>query len=408
MSSERPIAQADLETLAQPIFGKLGDAEVKLLRAVAKGQWAVCGPNQKDDDPANDPSRSQQWGVEREVRADVIRWLFVNSDCAEKVDPKGIRVHGAKIKGMLDLSYVSSTFPLVLRHCRLLENANFRCVELPELVLQGSWVRSVMAGGAKIKGTVALDRGFRAEGEVKLITAEISGDLGCENAKIVNPAVKGNDESGVALNVERATIGGTVFLRNGFCAEGAVRTLNAQIGGDLDCGKATLKNAIQQGLNRTGEALNAERTTVGGSVFLRDGFAAEGQVRLMNTQIRGNLVFGKATLKNPREAAIKGSGEALDASRVNVGGDLTLGGSFQAQGRVLLAGAHVGGNVQCSSAIFANPLDVGAAENVPAFDAASAEVKGSFSLTDGFHATGPVRLVGMQVGGVLPSRLRRK
>lgn len=56
---------ADLEQLAEARFGPLSVAEIKLLRAALKGETAYCGPSERDDDPNNDPSSSDNWGPDR-------------------------------------------------------------------------------------------------------------------------------------------------------------------------------------------------------------------------------------------------------------------------------------------------------------------------------------------------------
>jgi hypothetical protein len=100
--SGRPVD--DLEALARARFGALSQAEQKLLRAAPKGEVAWCGPSAKDDDPANDPAKADEWGPEREIHAKVIRWLCRDRDAASAVDPVGIQVHAARITGGLDLS----------------------------------------------------------------------------------------------------------------------------------------------------------------------------------------------------------------------------------------------------------------------------------------------------------------
>jgi hypothetical protein len=369
--SQRPAG--DLETLAQARFPALSQAEVTLLRAAPKGEVAWCGPSAKDDDPANDPAKADQWGHEREIRADLIRWLCVDRDAASTVEPKGIQIHAARITGGLDLSFVSVPFPLSLRRCRFIDDAVLISTGLPELSLAGSRVQSVTADGANVKGGVFLHDGFCAEGEVRLSGAQIGGDLTCSRGTFKNP---GKD----ALSAERADVKGSVFLRDGFSAEGAVRLVNAQIGGDLDCSGGTFKNP-------DGDALAADRADVKGSLFLRHDFRAEGEVLLLGVQVGSNLDCGRSTFKNPGK-------NALSADHVNVKGGVFLNDGFRVEGTVRLLGAQIGGILACQHGTFKNP-------GSDALNADSVDVKGSVFLDDRFSAEGTVRLVGARIGGDL-------
>src|SRR6267378_5132406 len=106
-------AQASkLEELALARFhNQLSAAELKLARAAPRSEVAYCGPSNHDDDPDNDPSHANSkengWGKERVIRAELIRWLCVDRRASNHVDPQGIMVHGAKVDGELDLSYVT-------------------------------------------------------------------------------------------------------------------------------------------------------------------------------------------------------------------------------------------------------------------------------------------------------------
>ena len=242
--------------------------------APPKSNIAWCGPTPANED--NDPSKAdKEWGLEREIRAEVIRWLCVDEKAKQEVDPKGVRVYGAKITGKLDLSYVIVPFPIKLEHCRLMEDAELYETQLPFLNLQGSWVRAITADRLDVKGSVFLRNGLHADAEVRLPGAQIGSNLDCARGTFVNP-------TGDALSADRINVQGSVFLRNDFRAEGEVRLLGAQIGGDLSCIGGMFTNA-------SGKALNADRILVHGSVFLRDGFHAEGEVRLPGAEIRGDL-----------------------------------------------------------------------------------------------------------------------
>jgi hypothetical protein len=170
MNSDRDHKRApDLVSLARTSFTDFTDAEFKLLHAVPKGEVAFCGPDMNFDAPANDPSKASQWGNDRQIRADLIRWLCVDRDAKELVDPKGIHAFVAKITGAMDLSYVIVPFPLTLWRCSLMDHVNLRAVEIPKIDFQGVFVHSGGADTAKVKGDVLFSKGFRADGEVRLV-----------------------------------------------------------------------------------------------------------------------------------------------------------------------------------------------------------------------------------------------
>ncbi len=342
MPADSASAQApDLETLARAHFEDLTEAELKLLRAAAKGEVAVCGPNARDDDPANDPAKAGEWGPDRQIRADLIRWPCVHPDAKQRVDPTGIQVFGAKITGALDLSYAVVPFHFALWRCRLMDAANFYDVESPGINLQGTRVSSISADGARVKGDVFLRNGFRAEGEVRLRGAQIEGNLECGDSTFINPAQAGMDAGVAALKADGAVVKGDVFLRDGFRAEGGVRLLGAQIGGDLDCERGTFMNAPKPGMDASSAALSATGAVVKGSVFLRKGFRAEGEVRLLGAQIGGDLSCLGGTFTNPPKQGIAASGDALSAERAVVKGAIFLRKGFRAEGALNLANACV-------------------------------------------------------------------
>lgn len=144
------------------------------------------------------------------------------------------------------------------------------------------------------------------------------------------------------LNADRMTVTGGVFLDNGFAATGEVRLLGAQIGSNLECRRGSFANA-------GGKALIADRTTVAGSVFLRDGFAATGEVRLVGAQIGSTLSCIGGTFSGA-------GGRALSADRMTVAGGVFLRGGFAATGEVRLLGTQIGGDLSCSGGSFTNSM----------------------------------------------------
>ncbi len=209
-----------------------------------------------------------------------------------------------------------------------------------------------MANRINVKGSVFLRNGFSAEGQVYLIGAQIGGKLDCEAGTFKNPPQKDAEghvvaAAGMALDADGIKVQDDIFLRNGFSAEGEVRLIGAQIGGELDCYAGTFKNPPQKdaeghAVDGTGEALVANRINVKGSVFLRNGFSAEGQVCLIGAQIGGNLFW--LGVRNTR-------GVTLDLRDASVGAVADDGESWPDPGSLFLDGFNY-------DRISAGPIDV--------------------------------------------------
>ena len=317
----------------------------------------------------------------------------------------------------------------MFRNCRLLEEIDLSRTEVSQLSLSGSSVHRIMADGLVVKNDVLLREHFTANGEVRLLGAQIGGDLDCSAGSFVN-------ECGTAISADRVKVTGSVFLNNGFTSCGEVRVAGADIGGELSCvagsfankdrnalsaDHANIKGSVRLGSGFTADgevnlvgakidnelncgggvfsnekrtALNADGFKVTGDVFLRNGFIAKGKVRLIGAQIGGDLDCEAGTFVNEDDTAI-------DADRVNVAGDVFFRKGlndpwketpFTANGRVNLPGAQIVGQIDCSGGVFNN-------HNGDSLTAERANVKSSVLLSDGFKADGWVNLLGAQIGG---------
>jgi hypothetical protein len=343
---------------------------------------------------------------------------------------------------------------LVLSDARIIGHTSAGAVSLTGaqirggLDCEGAALRSdcgpaLLAYGLEVGQDVYLSRGFTAvgagaNGAVNLAGAHIGGSLECDEAKLRN-------DSGPALNAPSLEVGQRVFLHNGFTATGAgkggaVRLAGARIGGSLYCDGAELRNdsglaLLADGLqvgqdmqcdrltadggielgghigrllsfegatlnNPGGFALSSDGLRVDGAMFCRNGFTARGEVRLPAARIGGRLYFDGAKLSNP-------GGWALVASRLTVGQDMYCRKRgvpgheqpFLVEGSVILVGAHIGGNLECTGAQLRN-------DSGPALNADGLQVDQSVLLTGGFTATGgddggAVRLGGAHIGGSL-------
>jgi hypothetical protein len=387
----------DLEQLVQAQFDRLSDAEVKLLHAAPKGETAYCGPSEREDDLDNDPARWGSWGHKREIRAELIRWLCVDRDAKDRVDPRGIRVHAARIAGKLDLSFVGVPFPLSLHRCGLCQHLDLSFTEIPSVDLSETCLPSLNALHATVKGDLNL-RDLRSKGPVQLSSASIGGTLDCDGAQLQNPAKPNVSGSGTALNAGHAKVAGDVLLRNGFVAEGTVWLYGAEIGG-LDCGGGKFQNPAKANIEGSGMALIAEGAKIAGPVYLRNGFAAEGLVRLYGAEIKGNLECSRGKFQNPAKPGVAWSGVALEVATAKVEGAVILRDGFEAEGLVRLQAAEIGADLACGGGKFQNPAVANVSESGTALNAEGAKVVGAVHLRDGFAAEGAVRLYGAEIGG---------
>jgi hypothetical protein len=381
-----------LEAAAAILFGPLREAERRLLRAVPMGERAFAGPEGE-----NNPEHAEQWEEEREVRVALLRWLCIDPSAQAVVGPEGVRLAGARFDDRLVLSFVTVRFPLRLAACHFPKGIAIEGASLPSLVLMRCWIKpppssgaaeaTVMASNLTVSGSLTLD-GTHSFGELRLFGAEIGKTLNCEGASFRNAGR-------IALNCERAKIGGVALLRNGFTSEGELRFEGTQITGDLNCDGASLKNA-------DGRTLQCIGSNIGGSVYLRtrvssegevNRFSSEGEVNLVRCQIGGNLECDGASFKNASGRALNGelvNRRALNCEAAKIGGAALLRNGFASEGEVRFFNATVGG-LECNGASFKNAPR-------PALNCEAARIGGILRLRNGIAAQGEVRLFGTQIG----------
>ena len=304
--------------LAKERFGELNKAEETLFRSFADGELADYSAEKEKD---NDPAKADKWGRERILDADRITWLCTNSKTSELATHNGVQVKGARIDGVLDLSFAKISFPLNFKKSAFPARVYLQHAEIQALFLIGTHTGPISAVGLKVEGYVLLRSDFRADGEVNLLGATIGGSLECDGHFI--------NKGAIALTANSATIKGTVFLRKGFKAEGEVNLIGATIGADLDCEGA-------QFINKGAIALTANSANIKGYVFLYEGFKAEGEVDLLGATIGQSLECDRGQFINK-------SAHALRADSMTVKRHVFMRDGFKAEGVVDLIGATIAG-----------------------------------------------------------------
>ncbi len=178
---------ATLEEMARIKFTDLSEAEERAVRAASDGTEADC---LRDLGGGDDPAKAngtpeapdEKWPASRNVRAGLVRWLFVDRKARKRVDPRGIQIRGARITGYLDLSFTRLSFPLALLRCRLEQLLILQGAKMAALNLEGSWTGAIAADGLNVEGGLFLRNGFHARARFGC-SARPSGDIWMRQAE---------------------------------------------------------------------------------------------------------------------------------------------------------------------------------------------------------------------------------
>ena len=345
----------------------LNPTEKKFVRCLAAGEFCIVGSGEL-------PKKGIESGEGANlVRSEVIRFFAHGGNEENPVLGPLICLRGAWVSGGLNLMHVSIPYALLFHNCHFDAVVGMAHTKCTALYLNGSrLMQGLFADGLTTKGDVNLCAGFSAEDGVQLLNANIGGNLNCGGGKF-------NNSGGKALVADRLTTKGSVFLRM-ISAKGEVRLLGASIGGDLDCDDGKFHNPKR-------DALSASKSIVEGDVYLRKGFSVEGTVRMSGASIGGDFDCVGGKFHNP-------DGDALHADAFKVKGCVYLQDGFSASGDVRLLNANIGGDLSCTWGTFHNP-------GKNALSADKSTVKGDVNLIYGFSAEGEVRLIGVNIGGNL-------
>ena len=382
-----------LATLARAKFGPLNSAETGLLAA------AETGTEYKAPGPA--PQLT-------EIRAPLLRWLCSDAAARAHLDPKGPRLHKVRIVGRLDLESVDSPIPLWLRESQLPDGVDLGYARFPYIDLLGSEVGHFAAVRLRCTASLMLSDGFVCNTGLRLRGAQIGGNLSLGAARLAAT----NDP---ALDLDNADIGNSLLVDRGFRADGQLRLINMRIGSHLNAESACLIAARHE------PALLIEHSRIGGSLLLRRGFRALGQVRVLGGSI-GNVEAIGSRLAARRDFALLIEGTNIPGvvlMRTDRYGPTA--GRFRALGGVRLFGSTIAGNLDMSGAqlratgrvaLDATGLEAGGSANLSdgfralgsiRFDRAS--IGGHLDFTGGQCLAAPdrdsVRIEGTRIAGSL-------
>ena len=293
-------------------FEPLLPAEQTVLRAAATGDIARIGLR-----------RPRTSSAALRLRAGFLGFLARGGGESAPVRGRRLQIMGGFVVGRVDLAFARVPMSLWLYRCTfaatpLLDGARVAgSVTFADCAMPG-----LQAQACRIDGELALNAGCHIDGDVLLMHARVGRDLNCERMHLRGSGPDG-PPSQRRLDADSARIGGDVLLTDGFEAVGEVRFMAARIGGDFRADGARLAADLDESGAR-GVALDLDRARVGGSVRLCTGFSAAGQVRLQRARIDGDLDCGGAAFDAAGDASWGDNSAALLLDRARIGGALNL------------------------------------------------------------------------------------
>jgi hypothetical protein len=240
--------------------------------------------------------------VARAVRAELIRWMCVDPDALRHIDPRGIRLTGARIDGKLNLSYIHVPFGFACVRCSIPEELELHSTEIVSLDFSASRTNQIYAPSLYVHGAAYFgwdehDWGnwFEASGEITLRDAHIDAPL------VFGSGIFHSSKHPASAELPDAAI---------------------------DLNSAVLANQLNLGF----------------------GLVAHGEVVLDRASFGDSIGLSGGHFLNPGDIAVSGIS-------VKVAGDIYMtnlpySGDFEADGLVQFPAAHVGGLVWVDQAHF--------------------------------------------------------
>jgi len=246
--------------------GKLTPLESRLVECAATGDELDCTPTGAT---TGEFDQIDDW-EERKIRAEVLVALCTGEVSEWSVHPRrGVRLRGAYVAGQVDLSRAELTqCPLAFHTCYFDEDVVLVQATATDLSFTSCALASLY--GDLLDSSASLTLTETHLRQMSFDGASFRGKILLSDVSLTNPG-------GYVLNADGMSAG-DVFLV-GTQVEGEVRLLGAKLSGQLGCDQGTKLT------NPGGYALNADSCRVGHSLIFRLREAAVGEVNLAYAQI---------------------------------------------------------------------------------------------------------------------------
>ncbi|MFL6073726.1 MAG: hypothetical protein ACJ73S_10060 [Mycobacteriales bacterium] len=333
--------------------------EASVWAAFAGGDTVDLRDQESPPDTPDSPD-----GPERTVRASVLAALLLRAAGAEPGGSAGLRLRGAHVTGLLQLSFADVRYPVVLENCVFDSRPDLYWASLRYTSLGGSTLPGLRASHVRVDGHLRLS-GCRFTATLGLLGARIGGSLLLDGAQLER------GDGPRAWSAERLTVGGDLRGRAGLRCDGGADLRHTQVNGAVSLEEATFHAPGER-------ALVLDDLEVGTGVF-GHGIQVDGELSLRASRIDGPVSLNGGRLRNPGRVALR-------MSRATVEGGLFLSGGLAVDGEVRLTAARVSRllslegaqlNHAGAMAVFADGLEVDGA-----LEAEGMRVRGRIQLRD--------------------------
>lgn len=229
------------------------------LTAAEQGMWQAFRTGTTHDlrtpyPEQNDPNAAHTWGPERCVRAQVIALLLLAGPPARPGRVSALKLRGAQITGLLELSGGTVTPYVELQSCRFEQQLLLPESHFTTLRLVGCTIPRIEAARLHTEGDLHLPRCVVRRG-IRLTDAHIGTDL------LLNQLVVRRDRRGQSIAADGLTVGQDLQAELAR-SYGELSLRGAKIGASLSLRGTTLSNPYGH------RALNAPQLTVERTVYL--------------------------------------------------------------------------------------------------------------------------------------------
>jgi hypothetical protein len=341
-------------------------------------------------------------GVKRAVQASLLRKCC--HELRDQIDPRGLRLNNSVIVGCLDLAGLAVPFPLrfdgcefdsapVVEGAQLFELSLTGCSRLPGLLGNGLRVRRDLdLSRSRVVGAHWSSASTSKRSAIWLCESEIGGRLLCVDATI-------DGQGGRSIQADLIHVGGAVRLIHQFSSLGEIRLMGAHLGGSLDLTGAQIESSA-------GPAIDLEEATIEGSVFLIEDSAGRrpvirGRFDLGSARISGRFLIRNATLEIPPDrptgsiyAMPTAIGAVISAPRLSVGAEVMLAGRCEVTGRIDMSMGDM-------SSLSIDENCVLRAPGRTALNLVNAEIRSLLRLDENAAVEGTIQLTGAVIHGAL-------